>query len=73
MSKKPEHRKLINRNIEFSPDEMIEEGLSLIARGMFRMADENIGNDPRGAYDAGMGLVSVIRNMAFDFNRKSQK
>ena len=56
---------------EKTADQLIEEGVGLIAKGMFRMGHKDAGNDPKAASDAGMSAVSVIREMAFEFMRKA--
>lgn len=53
--------------------ELIEEGVGLIAKGIFRKGDKSGENNPRAAYDAGLAAVSVIRGMAFDFLRQADK
>ncbi|MGI9351832.1 MAG: hypothetical protein ACR2O3_09735 [Rhizobiaceae bacterium] len=52
-------------------DEWIEEGVGLIARGMYRKAEQE--GDRQGAFDYGMAAVSTIRKMAFDFKPKSKE
>ena len=52
-----------------SAEKLIEDGVGLVAQGMFRLGSTN--NDPQAAYDAGMTVVSVVRDMAFDFARKA--
>ena len=47
--------------------ELIEAGVGLIARGMFRKGDKSGEAQPREAYEDGMAAVSVIRDMAFNF------
>lgn len=54
-----------------SPSQMIEEGVGLIARGMFRKGDRSHENDPQAAYEDGMAAVSVIRETALEFLRKA--
>jgi hypothetical protein len=56
-----------------SPDELMEEGLGLISRGMFRLGDKSLQNKPMEAYEQGMTLVSIIRDMAFSFRRLGEK
>jgi hypothetical protein len=51
-------------------EQLIEEGVGLVARGMFRRGDKGGENNPEAAYDSGMTAVSVIREMAFDFLRQ---
>lgn len=48
---------------------MIEEGVALIARGLFRIGDASGRGDPAAAFTYGMVAVSTIRDMAFDFLR----
>jgi hypothetical protein len=50
-----------------SPSELIEAGVGLIARGMFRRGDKSGENDPQSAYKDGMSAVAVVRDMAFGF------
>lgn len=54
-------------------EEMIEDGIALVARGMFRKGAKGEGNDPNEAYKSGMSAVSVIRGMAFDFKRLAKQ
>lgn len=56
-----------------TPDELIEEGLGLVARGMFRLGDRGHMNKPMEAYDKGMSVVSVVRDMAVNFYRIGNK
>jgi len=48
---------------------LVEDGAALVAQGMFRLGDTH--GDPQAAYDIGMSVVSVVRDMAFDFGRKA--
>ena len=50
-----------------SADQLIEEGVGLIAKGMFRLGDKSHEANPQAAYDAGMAVVSTVRGMSFDF------
>lgn len=45
-------------------DEIIENGLGEIARGIYRMAHTE--QDTQRAYELAMAVVSVVRGMAFD-------
>lgn len=54
-------------------DQLIENGVALIAQGMFRKGSREGQGDPRGAFDSGMSAVSVIRELAFDFYRLAEK
>ncbi len=51
--------------------QMIEDGVGLVARGLFRLGDKSGENNPQAAGDAGLTAVSVIREMALDFLRKA--
>lgn len=51
--------------------QLIEEGVGLIAQGMYRKADRE--KNPQAAYEDGMAAVNVIRHMAFDFLKKSNR
>ncbi len=53
-------------------DQLIEDGVGLIARGMFRMGATGEQNNPQKAYNAGMAAISTIREMAFEFLRKTK-
>lgn len=52
-------------------DKLIEDGLALVAKGMFRIGD-TLG-EPMTAFERGMSVVRVVREMAFDFNRRATK
>ena len=52
--------------------DLIEQGVGLIARGMYRMGDGDLGGDPQAASDAGFSAVSVIRGDALEFMRKAK-
>lgn len=54
---------------ELTADQLIEEGIGLIARGLFRKGT-NEGN-LEDAYRSGMSAVSVIREMALNYHRIS--
>lgn len=54
-------------------EELVEMGVGLVARGMFRMGDKGSENNPKAAYDAGMAAINVIRELAFEFLRKTSK
>lgn len=54
-----------------TPTDLIEQGVGLIAQGMFRKGDPSRGNDPRTAYDEGMAAVNTIRGLAFDFLKRA--
>jgi hypothetical protein len=56
-----------------TPSDLIEEGVGLIAKGMFRRGDKSAENNPKAAYEDGMLAVGVIREMAFNFLRIANK
>jgi hypothetical protein len=57
---------------DMTADQLIEEGVGLVARGMFRLGDKSGENKPQAAFDAGLAAVSTIRSMAFDFKRNAK-
>jgi hypothetical protein len=54
-------------------DQLVEDGIALIARGMFRVGHADGGNNPKEASDMGLAAVSVIREMALDFLKRAQR
>lgn len=54
-----------------TPEELVEQGVGLIAQGMFRAGHSTSGNDPRAASELGLSAVSVIREMALDFLKRA--
>ena len=57
---------------ERTPEQLIEYGVGLIAKGMFRMGSASKLGRPRDAHDSGMAAVSTIRGMALDFLRTAE-
>jgi len=58
-------------NDDKSASKLIEQGVGLIAQGMFRTASKDGENDPKEAYERGMVAVSIIRDSAFDFLKQA--
>lgn len=52
---------------ETTGDELIEHGFGLIARGMFRIGEDE--GNPGEAAGKGLSCASIIRDLAFDFAR----
>lgn len=56
-----------------TPSELIEQGVGLIAKGMFRRGSKQGEGRPKEAYEDGMTAVSVIREMAFNFLKQANR
>lgn len=54
-----------------TPEELVEEGLGLISRGMFREGYTN--KNPKEAASMGWSVVSVIRDISFDLEAQARK
>jgi hypothetical protein len=54
-----------------TPEEIIEEGLGLVSRGMFREGCTN--KNPKEAASMGWSVVSVVRDMCFDLEAQARK
>lgn len=55
---------------EMTADEIIEEGLGLVARGLFRKAKQS---GHREAAGSASSVVNVVRGMWLDFERNANR
>ena len=58
----------IIRPVEFDPEELIDQGVALIVRGLQRIGNENRQNNPNKAADYACVLVNNFTEMVEDFD-----
>lgn len=52
-------------------EEIVEIGVGLVARGIFRIGDSNHENNPTEAFYAGLNVASLFKELAYDFKNHS--
>lgn len=61
----------VDRLSSMTPEELVEEGLGLISRGMFREGYTN--KNPKEAASMGWTVRNVIADMCYDFEAQARK
>lgn len=52
--------------------DIAELGVGLLARGIFRIGDSELENNPNEAFDVGLNATSIIRDLSFSFKKIAQ-
>ncbi len=51
-------------------EDMLEEGVGLIARALFRIGHKEHGNDPKQAFEEALRVCATVRSLGLDFAKQ---